>query len=83
MPTQGTWVQSLIWEDPTCHGAAKPVRHSYSACAVESGDISTEACAPKLHAPKQQKLLTSHLFPHITPREKAVLQCRPSKVKNK
>ena len=26
---QATWVWSLVWEDPTCHGAAKPVHHKY------------------------------------------------------
>ena len=35
LPVQGTWVQSLVWEDPTCHGATKPVRHNYGACALE------------------------------------------------
>ena len=25
LPMQGTWVQALVWEDPTCHGAAGPV----------------------------------------------------------
>ena len=25
---QGTSVQSLVWEDPTCHGAIKPVLHN-------------------------------------------------------
>ena len=29
LPMQGTQVQALVQEDPTCHGAAKPVRHSY------------------------------------------------------
>ena len=29
LPMQGTWVQALVWEDPTCHGATKPVRHNY------------------------------------------------------
>ena len=29
LPMQGTRVRSLIQEDPTCHGAAKPVRHNY------------------------------------------------------
>ena len=24
-PMQETWVQSLVWEDPTCHGATKPM----------------------------------------------------------
>ena len=26
---QGTQVRALVWEDPTCHGATKPVRHNY------------------------------------------------------
>ena len=26
---QGTRVQDLVWEDPTCHRAARPVSHNY------------------------------------------------------
>ena len=40
LPMQGTWVRALVWEDPTCRGAAGPVCHNYWACA--SG-----ACAPQ------------------------------------
>ena len=29
LPVQGTWVGSLVWEDPTLHGAIKPMRHNY------------------------------------------------------
>ena len=29
LPVQETWVRSLVWEDPTCRGATKPVRHNY------------------------------------------------------
>ena len=29
LPMQGTQVQGLVREDPTCHGATKPVRHNY------------------------------------------------------
>ena len=29
LPMQGTWVQFLVWEDPTCRGATKPVHHNY------------------------------------------------------
>ena len=32
---QGIRVQALIWEEPTCHGATKPVCQNYSACALE------------------------------------------------
>ena len=32
LPMQGTRVWALVWEDPTCCGATKPVRHNYWAC---------------------------------------------------
>ena len=35
LPMQGTWVRALVWEDPTCRGATKPVCHNYWACALE------------------------------------------------
>ena len=41
---QGTRVRALVWEDPTCHGATRPVSHSCWACA--SG-----ACAPRQEMP--------------------------------
>lgn len=34
---QVTWVQSLVREDPTCHGATKPVYHHCWASALEPG----------------------------------------------
>ena len=39
LPMQGTRVRALVWEDPTCCGATRPVSHNYWACV--SG-----ACAP-------------------------------------
>ena len=35
LPMKETRVRVLIWEDPTCRGATKPVRHNYGACALE------------------------------------------------
>ena len=29
LPMQGTRVQALVWEDPTCRRAARPVSHNY------------------------------------------------------
>ena len=29
LPMQETWVRSLVWEDPTCRGATKPLHHNY------------------------------------------------------
>ena len=31
LPVQGIWVQSLVLEDPTCHGTPKPARCNYGA----------------------------------------------------
>ena len=45
LPMQGTRVR-LVWEDPTCRGATKPVSHNYWACA--SG-----ACAAQPERPWQ------------------------------
>ena len=35
LPIQGTQFRALVWEDPTCCGATKPVHHNYWACALE------------------------------------------------
>ena len=29
LPMQGTRVRALVWEDPTCRGATRPVSHNY------------------------------------------------------
>ena len=29
LPMQGTQVRALVQEDPTCHGATKPMHHNY------------------------------------------------------
>ena len=34
---QNTWVRSLVWEDPTCCGAAEPGCHKSWACALQLG----------------------------------------------
>ena len=46
LPMQETRVQALVWEDPTCRGATRPVSHNYWACV--SG-----ACAPQRERPRQ------------------------------
>ena len=46
LPMQGTRVRALVWEDPTCRGATRPVSHNYWTCA--SG-----ACAPQQERPRQ------------------------------
>ena len=53
LPMQGTRVWALVWEDPTCRGATRPVSHNYWACASgacapqQERPRSWEACAPR------------------------------------
>ena len=62
---QGTRVQALVWEDPTCHEATKPMRQNYWACALQLVNHNcwsphartTEAHAPRARAPQQEEPL--------------------------
>ena len=45
LPMQGTRVWALVREDPTCHGATKPVRHNYWACVLQLLKTAREATA--------------------------------------
>ena len=58
LPMQGTRVRALVWEDPTCRGATKPVRHSYGARVPQLWSpcaTTTEARVPRARAPQQEK----------------------------
>ena len=44
LPMQGTQVQALVWEDPTCHGATKPVPQLLS--------LRSRAREPQLLSPR-------------------------------
>ena len=51
LPRQGTWLRALVWEDPTCCRATKPVHHNYWACALEPMSHNYWARAPHLLKP--------------------------------
>ena len=51
LPMQGTRVQDLVQEDPTCRGATKPVRHNYWAWALEPASHNYRAHVPQLLKP--------------------------------
>ena len=54
---QGTWVWAPVREDPTCHGATKPMRHNTTTEPVlySPWATTTEAHAPRARAPQQEK----------------------------
>ena len=51
LPMQETRVWALVWEDPTCRRATKPVRHNYWACALEPVSHNYWARVPQLLKP--------------------------------
>ena len=71
---QGTPVRSLVWEDPTCCGGTKPVRHNYWAHGPQQEEsLQWEALTPQLeHSPHSPQL-----------EEAQVWWWRPSAAKNK
>ena len=60
---QVTWVQSLLWEDPTCCGATKPMSHNYWAHALEPRSHNywehvlqlLKSSCPRVHAHQPEK----------------------------
>ena len=48
LPMQGTWVQALVWEDPTCHEATKPQLLSLRSRAREPQLLKTVCLEPVL-----------------------------------
>ena len=51
LPMQGTQVQALAGEDPTCRRATKPVLHNYWACTLEPASHNYWAHMPQLLKP--------------------------------
>ena len=47
--------QSLVWEDPTCHGATKPVNYNYWAYALEPRNHNYWAHVPQLLKPRHPR----------------------------
>ena len=45
-------------EDPTCHGASKPVCHNYWTCALEPGSCNCWAHVPQLRKPTHPRAST-------------------------
>ena len=60
---QGTRVQALVQEDPTCCGATKPMHRNYWACALEPESHNYWAHMPRLLKP-------THLEPVFHNKEK-------------
>ena len=98
LPMQGTRVRALVQEDPTCHGASKPVRHNYWACTLEPASHNYWAHVPQLLKPARLEPVLRNKKPlqweartpqqRVAPRspqlEKArVQQQRPNAAKNK
>ena len=61
-PKQGTRVRALVWQDPTCGRATKPLRHNYWACALEPTSQNYWARVPQLLKPACSRALMLQLL---------------------
>ena len=81
----GTQVQALVWEDPTCHRATKPVCHNYWAHVpqlLKPMCLEPMLCNKRSHRNESSPATKSS--PHSPQLEKArVQQRRPNTAKNK
>ena len=50
LPRQGTWVRSLVWEDPICQGATEPASHSYCRLPSRSHDYESPHTSKNLRS---------------------------------
>ena len=64
LPMQGTWVQALVWKDPTCWRATKPVHHNYWACALEPASHNYWACEPQVLKPAHLEPMLCNMRSH-------------------
>lgn len=71
---QGTQIRSLVWKDPTCRGAPKPVGHNY-------WNYVPRACAPMKRSPRSLQLETQHSQKWRTNNQQKVLRTLPLKPK--
>ena len=82
-------VRSLVQEGPRCHGATNPYATTTEAAFWIMQDTTTEAHAPRAHAPQEKTsqweawALQLESSPHTSQLEKACVQHqRPSAMKN-
>ena len=64
LPLQGTQVQALVQEDPTCRGATKPVCHNYRAHAPQLLSLCSRARKPQLLKPARLEPLLHNKRSH-------------------
>ena len=69
LPMQGTQTQSLVWEDPTCHGVTKPASHNYLLSPSSRG-LQATTTEPAFLEP----VLRNKSSPHSEQLEKALAQ---------
>ena len=70
LPIQDAWVRSLIWDDPICPAAAKPLNHNHWAHAPEQVSLNYRAHAPQLLKPMCIEPVHSNKRSHLKKRKR-------------
>ena len=78
LPMQGTRVRALVWEDPTCHGATRPVSQITEPARLEP------VLRNKRGRDSERPVHRDEEWPPLAQLEKALAQKRrPNTAKNK
>ena len=77
---QETQDRSLVWEDPTCRRATKPMCYKCWACALDLGATTAEAHVPESPHSSRRKA-SAMRGPRTATREKPAQEPRPSTAK--
>ena len=80
LPMQGTQVSSLVWEDPTCHGATKPMHRNYWGRELQ---LLKRACLERVLCSKRSHCTQPRVASLTSTRESPQQKRRPSAAKNK
>ena len=81
---QGTRISSLLWKDPTCCGASKPMRHNYWAHAPLLSRRALEPCpATREVTAARSPCTVKSSSPLTATRESLLAAIRPSTAKKK
>ena len=66
LPMQGTWVQSLVKEDPICCRAAEPVDQNHGPHTLGPSGRVCSACVPRLLKPQCLELMLHNKRSHYS-----------------
>ena len=77
LPMQEPRVRALVWEDPTCRGATKPLSHNYWASALEPVSYNYWGHVPQLLQPVHLEPMLRNKRSHRNEKPRTTMKSSP------